>query len=104
PERHAAWRPRARRTKYQVGSSYTEPYGSVFNAGVRRMQGVAAKNDASYDLSRARVAKSVLPTLGGTPMAWNTGLRSTEVVDLVDAEAARDDRFKWALGKIWIVA
>jgi hypothetical protein len=113
------------------------------------MQGVAAKNDASYDLSRARasvtgqttiaastattslpngrivtalfagalflsafllfvlepmVAKSILPTLGGTPMAWNTRLRGTEVVDLVEAEAARDDRFTWALGKIWIVA
>ena len=112
------------------------------------MQGVAAKNDASYDLSRARasvtgqttiaastatmslngrivtalfagalflsafllfvlepmMAKSILPTLGGTPMAWNTRLRGTEVVDLDEAEAARDDRFKWALGKIWIVA
>ena len=34
----------------------------------------------------------------------NTRLRGTEVVDLVEAEAARDDRFKWALGKIWIVA
>ena len=109
------------------------------------MQGVAAKNDASYDLSRARasvtgqttiaastattslpngrivtalfagalflsafllfvlepmVAKSILPTLGGTPMAWNTRLRGTEVVDLDEAEAARDDRFTWALGKI----
>ena len=50
------------------------------------------------------VAKSILPTLGGTPMAWNTRLRGTEVVDLVKAEAARDDRFTWALGKIWIVA
>ena len=50
------------------------------------------------------VAKSILPTLGGTPMAWNTRLRGTEVVDLVEAEAARDDRFTWALGKIWIVA
>src|SRR4029453_5418951 len=115
PERHAAWRPRARRTKYQVGSSYTEPYGSVFKASVRGMQGVAARNDASYDLNRERasvtgqttiaastattplpkgrfvtalvagalflsafllfvlepmVAKSILPTLGGTPMAW----------------------------------
>jgi len=93
------------------------------------VQGVAAKNDASYDLSRARasvtgqttiaaspattslngrivmalfagalllsafllfvlepmVAKSILPTLGGTPMAWNTRLRGTEVVDLVEA-------------------
>ena len=83
------------------------------------MQGVAAKNDASYDLSSAAsvtgqttiaastatttlpngrivtalfagalflsafllfvleptVAKSILPTLGGTPMAWNTRLR-----------------------------
>ena len=113
------------------------------------MQGVAAKNDASYDLSRARasvtgqttiaastatmslpngrivtalfagalllsafllfvlepmVAKSILPTLGGTPMVWNTRLRGTEVVDLDEAEAARDDRFTWALGKIWIVA
>jgi hypothetical protein len=110
---------------------------------------VAAKNDASYDLSSARasvtgqatiavstattslpngrtvtalladalflsafllfvlepmVAKSILPTLGGTPMAWNTRLRGTEVVDLVAAEAARDDRFTWALGKSWIVA
>src|SRR6267378_5337457 len=82
-----------------------------------------AKNDASYDLSRARasvtgqttiaastattslpngrivtalfagalflsafllfvlepmVAKSIQPTLGGTPMAWNTRLRGTE--------------------------
>jgi hypothetical protein len=97
---------------------------------------VAAKNDASYDLSRARasvtgqttiaastattslpngrivtalfagalflsafllfvlepmVAKSILPTLGDTPMARNTRLRGTEVVDLVEAEAARDD-------------
>jgi hypothetical protein len=51
---------------------------------------VAAKNDASYDLS--------------APMAWNTRLRGTEVVDLVEAEAARHDRFTWALGKIWIVA
>ena len=34
----------------------------------------------------------------------NTRLRGTEVVDLVEAEAARDDRLKWALGKIWIVA
>jgi hypothetical protein len=50
------------------------------------------------------VAKSILPTLGGTPMAWNTRLRGTEVVDLVEAEAARDDRFTWALGKTWIVA
>jgi hypothetical protein len=50
------------------------------------------------------VAKSILPTLGGTPMVWNTRLRGTEVVDLVEAEAARDDWFKWALGKIWIVA
>ena len=50
------------------------------------------------------VAKSILPTLGCTPMVWNTRLRGTEVVDLVEAEAARDDRFKWALGKIWIVA
>ncbi|HEX3232783.1 MAG TPA: hypothetical protein VHR41_01210, partial [Gemmatimonadales bacterium] len=110
-----------------------------YNAGVRGMQGVAAKHDASDDLSRARasvtttslpngrivtalfagalflsafllfvlepmVAKSILPTLGGTPMVWNTRLRGTEVVDLVEAEAARDDRFKWALGKIWIVA
>ena len=50
------------------------------------------------------VAKSILPTLGGTPMAWNTRLRGTEVVDLVEAEAARDDRFTWALGRIWIVA
>jgi len=98
------------------------------------MQGVAAKNDASYDLSRARasvtgqttiaastattslngrivtalldgalflsafllfvlepmVAKSILPTLGGTPMVWNTRLRGSEVVDLVEAEAARN--------------
>ena len=88
------------------------------------MQGVAAKNDASYDLSRARasvtgqttmaastattsmpngrtvtalvagalllsafllfvlepvVAKSILPTLGGTPMVWNTRLRGSVV-------------------------
>ena len=93
------------------------------------MQGVAAKNDAPYDLSRARtsvtgqttiaastattslngrivtalldgalflsafllfvlepmVAKSILPTLGGTPMVWNTRLRGTEVVDRVEA-------------------
>src|SRR2546423_12144744 len=27
--------------KYQVGSSYTEPYGSVFNASVAAWQGVA---------------------------------------------------------------
>jgi hypothetical protein len=33
------------------------------------------------------VAKSILPTLGGTPMAWNTRLRGTEVVDLAEAEA-----------------
>ena len=110
---------------------------------------MGAKNDASYDLGRARasvtgqttiaastattslpngrivtalfagalflsafllfvlepmVAKSILPTLSGTPMAWNTRLRGTEVVDLVEAEAARDDRFTWARGKIWIVA
>jgi hypothetical protein len=50
------------------------------------------------------VAKSILPTLGGTPMAWNTRLRGTEVVDLAEAEAARDDRFTWAHGKIWNVA
>ena len=50
------------------------------------------------------VAKSILPTLGCTPMVWNTRLRGTEVVDLVEAEAARDDWFKWALGKIWTVA
>jgi hypothetical protein len=31
-------------------------------------------------------------------------LYGTEVVDLVEAEAARDDRFTWALGEIWIVA
>jgi hypothetical protein len=31
-------------------------------------------------------------------------IRGTEVVDLVEAEAARHDRFTWALGKIWIVA
>ena len=76
------------------------------------MQGVAAKNDASYDLSRARasvtgqttIAASTLPTLGGTLMVWNTRLCGTEVVDLVEAEAARDDRFTWALGKTWIVA
>ncbi len=111
------------------------------------MQGVAAKNDASYDLRSARigdrsdhhrclycddvpewphrdglfagalllsafllfvlepmVAKSILPMLGGTPMVWSTRLRGSEVMDLVEAEAARDDRFKWALGKIWIVA
>ena len=37
------------------------------------------------------VAKSILPTLGGTPMAWNTRLRGTEVVDPVEAEAARDE-------------
>ena len=120
-----------------------------FTQAFAAWQGVAAKNDASYDLSRARasvtgqttiaastattslpngrivtalfagalflsafllfvlepmVAKSILPTLGGTPMAWNTRLRGTEVVDLDEAEAARDDRFTWALGKIWIVA
>jgi hypothetical protein len=95
------------------------------------MQGVAAKNDASYDLSRARasvtgqttiaastvttslpngrivtalfagalflsafllfvlepmVAKNILPTLGGTPIVWNTRLRGTEVGDLVEVE------------------
>jgi hypothetical protein len=50
------------------------------------------------------VAKSILPTLGGTPMAWNTRLRGTEVVDLIEAEGARDDRFTWALGKMCIVA
>jgi hypothetical protein len=110
---------------------------------------VAAKHDASYELSRARasvtgqttiaastattslpngrivttlfadapflgafllfvrepmVAKSIPPTLGGTPTAWNARLRGTEVVDLVEAEAARDDRFTWALGKIRILA
>ena len=45
------------------------------------------------------VAKSILPTLGGTPMVRNTRLRGNEVVDLVEAEAVRDDRCKWALGK-----
>src|SRR5215213_8669488 len=50
------------------------------------------------------VAKRILPTLGGTPMAWNTRHRGTEVADLVESEAARDDRFTWALGKMWIVA
>ncbi|HEY9505381.1 MAG TPA: hypothetical protein VIQ27_05395, partial [Gemmatimonadales bacterium] len=110
---------------------------------------MAAKNDAFYDLSRARVsvtgqasiaastattslpngrivtalfagalflsafllfvlepmvAKSILPTLGGTPMVWNTRSRGTAVMDPVEAEAARDDRFTWALGKIWVVA
>ena len=50
------------------------------------------------------VARSILPTLGGQPMVWNPRLRGTEVVDLVEAEAARDDRFTWALGRIWIVA
>jgi len=50
------------------------------------------------------VAKSILPTLGDTPMVWNTRLRNTEVVDRVEAEAVRDDRFTWALGRIWIVA
>jgi hypothetical protein len=105
---------------------------------------VAAKNDASYDLSSARasvtgqttivastpttslsndrivtalfagalflsafllfvlepmVAKSIPPTLGGPPMVWNACLCGPEVLDLVEAEAARDDRFKWALGK-----
>ena len=34
----------------------------------------------------------------------NTRLRGAEVVALVEAEAVRDDRFTWALGKIWIVA
>jgi len=102
-----------------------------YNTSVRGMQGVAAKNDASYDLSRARasvtgqttiaastattslhgrivtalldgalflsafllfvlepmVAKSILPTLGGTPMVWNTRLRGSEAVDLVEAES-----------------
>ncbi|MGH7619389.1 MAG: hypothetical protein ACREPM_19400 [Gemmatimonadaceae bacterium] len=62
---------------------------------------MAAKNDASYDLSRA---KSILPTLGDSPMVWNTRLRGTEVVDLVEAGAARDYWFKWAVGKIGIVA
>jgi hypothetical protein len=110
---------------------------------------VAAKNDASYDLGRARasvtgqttiaaspattslpngrivtalfagalflsaflrfvlepmVARSILPTLGRTPMVWNTRLRGTEVVDRVEAEAARGDRFEWPLGNFWIVA
>jgi hypothetical protein len=37
-------------------------------------------------------------------MVWNTRLRGSEVVDLVEAEAARDDRFKRVLGKLWIVA
>jgi len=37
-------------------------------------------------------------------MVWNTRLRGSEVVELVEAEAVRDDHFKWALGKIWIVA
>ena len=37
-------------------------------------------------------------------MVWNTRLRGTEVVDLVEAGVARDDRFKWALGKVWVVA
>jgi hypothetical protein len=113
------------------------------------MQGVAAKNDVSYDLSSARASvtgqtaiaaaiattslpngrvvtalyagalfrsafllvvlepmmvRSILPTLGGTPMVWHTRLRGTEVADRVEAEAARDERFKWALGRTWIVA
>ena len=113
------------------------------------MQGVAAKNDASYDLSRARASVTGQTTIAAStattslpngrivtalfcrrPVSQcvpafraradggqehpaharrhtdgvNTRLRGTEVVDLVEAEAARDDRFKWALGKIWIVA
>src|SRR4029078_10591894 len=71
PERQAAWRPTARRTKYQVGSSYTEPYGSVFNASVRGMQGVAANNDASSDLSRARASVT-----GQTTIAASTATTS----------------------------
>jgi hypothetical protein len=78
---------------------------------------VAAKNDASYDLSRARASVTVQTTIAAS--AATTSLpngrivkalfagalfRGTEVVDLVEAEAARDDRFTWALGKIWIVA
>src|SRR4029453_11944149 len=69
PERHAAWRPRARRTKYQVGSSYTEPSGSVYNASVRGMQGVAA--NASYDLSRAHASVT-----GQTTIAASTATTS----------------------------
>ena len=54
--------------------------------------------------SQQSVRIRILPTLGGTPMVWNTRLRGTEVMDLVEAEAARDDWFKSAFGKIWIVA
>lgn len=36
------------------------------------------------------MAKRILPTLGGTPMVWNTCLGGPEVVDRVEAEAARD--------------
>jgi hypothetical protein len=28
--------------------------------------------------------------------------QATEVVDLIEAEAARDPRFRWALGQIWM--
>jgi hypothetical protein len=35
------------------------------------------------------VARSILPTLGGTPMVWNTRRRGTEVVDPVEAGALR---------------
>ena len=31
-------------------------------------------------------------------------LRGTEVVELVEAEATSNERFKWALGKIWVFA
>jgi hypothetical protein len=34
----------------------------------------------------------------------NTRLRGTEVVDPLEVEAIRDDRFKRDLGKVWIVA
>jgi hypothetical protein len=38
--------------KYRVGSSHTEPYGSVFNASVAAWQGVAAKKDSSLGAPR----------------------------------------------------
>jgi len=45
--------------KYQVGSSYSEPYGSVSNASVAASQGVTAKRDArSASLVPIRLART----------------------------------------------
>ena len=40
-----------------------------FNASVRGMQGVAAKNDASYDLSRARASVTGQTTIAASTAA-----------------------------------